>query len=69
MIRLTSEHYVAYSAIEDMHLNCNREIKVLLNDGRVVFAEQGYGQTAYTRLAQLVDEVNAASTEASGALQ
>ncbi|HBR7873732.1 hypothetical protein [Klebsiella pneumoniae] len=63
MIRLASDHYVAATTIDDMHIDCNRQVKVLLNDGRIVFAEQGYGQTAWARLAQLVDEVNMASVE------
>lgn len=63
MIRLSSDHYVAFSAIDDLHIDCNRQVKVLLQDGRVIIAEQGYGQTAYARLAQLVDEINIANSE------
>ncbi|HBY9743092.1 Uncharacterised protein [Klebsiella pneumoniae] len=68
MIRLASDHYVAYNTIDDMHIDSNRQVKVLLSDGRVALAEQGNSQTAWARLAQLVDEVNIAdaadSTEA-----
>lgn len=63
MIRLSSDHYTAFSAIDDLHIDCNRQVKVLLQDGRVIIAEQGYGQTAYARLAQLVDEINIANSE------
>lgn len=63
MIRLASDHYAAFCAIDDLHIDCNRQVKVLLQDGRVIIAEQGYGQTAYARLAQLVDEINIANSE------
>ncbi|HGY4714363.1 TPA: hypothetical protein ACNV1I_005079 [Klebsiella oxytoca] len=63
MIRLASDHYAAFSAIDDLHIDCNRQVKVLLQDGRVIIAEQGFGQTAYARLAQLVDEINIANSE------
>lgn len=63
MIRLASDHYAAFSTIDDLHIDCNRQVKVLLQDGRVIIAEQGYGQTAYARLAQLVDEINIANSE------
>lgn len=70
MIRLASDHYVAYGTIDDMHVDCNRQVKVMLSDGRIALAEQSAGQTAWARLAQLVDEVNIASaSEAPGALQ
>ncbi|EOE7096490.1 hypothetical protein ACKTIW_004754 [Serratia marcescens] len=70
MIRIQSHHYVAYSAIEDMHVDSNRHVKVLLRDGRIVLAEQEHNQTAWQRLAQLVDEVNIASaSDAPGTLQ
>jgi hypothetical protein len=43
---------------------------VLLRDGRIVLAEQEHNQTAWQRLAQLVDEVNIASaSDAPGSLQ
>lgn len=61
MIRLASDHYVAYNTIDDMHIDCNRQVKVLLSDGRIALAEQSHGQTAWARLAQLVDEVNIAN--------
>ncbi|MFY4824753.1 hypothetical protein [Klebsiella pneumoniae] len=63
MIRLASDHYAAFSTIDDLHIDCNRQVKVLLQDGRVIIAEQGYGQTAYARLTQLVDEINIANSE------
>ncbi|MEX7625929.1 hypothetical protein AB6V67_26635 [Serratia marcescens] len=70
MIRLASDHYVAYSAIDDMHIDSNRQVKVLLTDGRIALAEQSHGQTAWARLAQVVDEVNIASaSDAPGSLQ
>lgn len=47
MIRLASDHYVAYSAIDDMHIDSNRQVKVLLTDGRIALAEQSHGQTAW----------------------
>ncbi|AYJ94778.1 Uncharacterised protein [Serratia marcescens] len=70
MIRLASAHYVAYNVISDMHVDSNRQVKVLLSDGRIALAEQSHGQTAWARLAQLVDEVNIASaSDAPGSLQ
>jgi predicted component of viral defense system (DUF524 family) len=53
-----------------MHVDSNRHVKVLLRDGRIVLAEQEHNQTAWQRLAQLVDEVNIASaSDAPGSLQ